>query len=55
MIAQYRKHCILNEQQIVFQYFITLFNTAILFIFDIFSARLIEYRYSNFTFLLCLI
>ncbi len=36
MIAQYRKHCILNEQQIVFQYFIKLFNTAVLFIFDIF-------------------
>lgn len=36
MIAQYRKHCILNEQRIVFQYFITLFDTAILFIFDIF-------------------
>lgn len=36
MIAQYRKYCILNKQQIVFQYFITLFNTAILFIFDIF-------------------
>ena len=36
MIAQYRKHCILNEQQIVLQYFIKLFNTAVLFIFDIF-------------------
>ena len=36
MIVQYRKHCILNEQQIVFQYFIKLFNTAVLFIFDIF-------------------
>lgn len=36
MIAQYRKHCISNEQQIVFQHFIMLFNTVILFIFDIF-------------------